>query len=952
MIRSFSLLVIYIFLLSSTLHGQSKKQTAAQSAKTIAISGVWQYELDPNNVGLAENWQNKKFTKKLTLPGSLTTNKIGDPPNINTKWTGGIWDSSYFKVDKYIPYRRADNFKTTFWLQADHYYVGAAWYQKEIIIPNSWKGKTLDVFLERCHWQSTLFFDGEKINSKNSLGTPHEYKIITKLTPGKHTITIRVDNSINDIDPGDSAHSISDHTQTNWNGITGIMSLICRFDYEFNDLKITSDIAKKSIKTTLVVSNKTAKTVEKDFVFEIKGISPATKNRIINSLVKEFKLNPGDNQIEVEIDLGKEAKLWDEFNPNLYNLTVDFLNTSGTIESLTQDFGLRKVSTIGTQIAINDEKIFIRGTLECSIFPIKGYPPTDTTEWCRIMKIVKSFGLNCIRFHSWCPPEAAFTSADKYGVFLQVECSAWAEIGEGKPIDQYIYEESERIVNSFGNHPSFVMMTYGNEPHGKNHRDYLSKFLKHWKAKDTRRIYTGGAGWPDVPEADYHNLPKPRIQLWAAGLKSIINSKPPSTSFDWTSVNTKYNVPTVSHEIGQWCVYPDFNEMKEYTGILKPKNFEIFKDFINQNNLFHLADSFKLASGKLQLLCYKADIEAAMRTPKFGGFQLLDLHDFPGQGTATVGVLSPFWKEKGYATAKDFSKFCNDVVPIAKMDKLIYTNSQFFNPSIFVVNFSNENINREVTWQLKGKDGKLVQSGSVGSGSIGKRTQDSVGQLKINLSKIDKPEMLTFSMAVGRYSNDWQIFVYPESKETLREEIHLASTLDDKAMSILKAGGKVLLSIKKGTLVDSLGGDIAIGFSSIFWNTSFTNRQAPHTLGVLVDPKHKAFDKFPTQYHSNYQWWDAMTYSSPIILNKLTTRINPIVRVIDDWYTARSLGLVFECKVGGGKLLISGIDFHQDIENRIEAKQLVHSLKSYMNTTDFDPAVSLNKNEVSSLIKR
>jgi hypothetical protein len=942
MIRFFSFCVVSFYLILNT--------SFAQITKTIDLSGVWQYELDRDNIGLNENWQNKKFTKKLNFPGSLTTNKIGDPPNLNTKWTGGIWDSSFFRLDKYIPYRKDDNFKTTIWLQAAHYYVGPAWYQKEVIIPQSWKGKTMDLFLERCHWQSTLFIDGEMIDSKNSLSTPHFYKIANKLTPGKHIITIRVDNAINEVDPGNSAHSLSDHTQTNWNGIVGKMNLTLRDDLELSDVKITSDINKKSINTLFVVNNKTEQTIKKKISFTINGKSSDTRNQVVKPIVKEYEIFPGENYLDMDLELGDKAKLWDEFNPNLYALTISILNNSGN-ESISQDFGLRKVSTSGTQIAINDEKIFIRGTLECAIFPKTGFPPNDTAEWGRIARKIKSYGLNSLRFHSWCPPKAAFIAADKHGVYLQVECSSWAEIGYDKPIDKYIYEESERIVKNFGNHPSFVLMSYGNEPHGKNHKEFLAKFVKHCKAKDTRRIYTAGAGWPDIIEADYHNLPKPRIQLWAAGLKSIINSKRPSTSFDWTNNINKYNVPTVSHEIGQWCAYPDFKEMNQYTGVMKPKNFEIFKDFLAQNDLTYLADSFKLASGKLQLLCYKADIEAAMRTQKFGGFQLLDLHDFPGQGTATVGVLNPFWKEKGYATSADFSKFCNDVVPIAKMDKLIYTNDQVFTPSIFVVNFSNGNLNREVSWNLKGKDGKLYQKGLLGAGSIEKRVQDSIGQLSINLSNIDKPEMLTFTLQVGKYSNDWQIFVYPQVKPSLKDEIYVASTLDDQAKSILNAGGNVILSLKKGSLVDSMGGDIAIGFSSIFWNTSFTNKQAPHTLGVLVNPKHKAFDQFPTQYHSNYQWWDAMSYSSPIILNKLNKNIKPIVRVIDDWYTARSLGLVFECKVGKGKLLISGIDFHQDMDNRAEAVQLLHSLKSYMNTTSFNPSNPMTAEAIGSLIK-
>ena len=131
-----------------------------------------------------------------------------------------------------------------------------------------------------------------------------------------------------------------------------------------------------------------------------------------------------------------------------------------------------------------------------------------------------------------------------------------------------------------------------------------------------------------------------------AGLSSRINAKPPETVSDYTESISKFDVPVISHEIGQWCVYPNFNEMKKYTGVLKPRNFEIFRETLEENQMLDQANDFLVASGKLQTLCYKEDIESALRTPGFGGFQLLDLHDFPGQGTALIGVLDPFWEEK------------------------------------------------------------------------------------------------------------------------------------------------------------------------------------------------------------------------------------------------------------------------------------------------------------------
>jgi hypothetical protein len=466
---------------------------------------------------------------------------------------------------------------------------------------------------------------------------------------------------VKEIDPGENSHSISDHTQSNWNGIVGEISLISRELVSIDDVRIFSDVPNKQITIRVEILSKLEEALTAELNLEAISTNGLHKGP---ESVHEMRIEPGANTAEFTYEMGSGALLWDEFSPNIYQLTLD-LRAENFQTKKQLNFGLREFKIDGTRFAINGRPIFLRGTLECAIFPKTGYPATDVAEWKRIYTVIKSHGLNHMRFHSWCPPEAAFTAADEEGIYLQVECSSWANqsssIGDGKPIDTFIQDESERIVKEYGNHPSFVMMTYGNEPAGDNMIPFLKEFVTSWKNKDNRRIYTAGAGWPEVDFNDYHNTYKPRIQGWGEQLKSVINAEPPKTNYDWWSRNKMPDdgKPVVSHEIGQWCVYPNFKEMPKYTGPLKPRNFEIFKESLEAHQMSNLADSFLLASGKLQTLCYKADIEAALRTKDFAGFQLLDLHDFPGQGTALIGVLDPFWEEKGYVTPQEYSRFCN-----------------------------------------------------------------------------------------------------------------------------------------------------------------------------------------------------------------------------------------------------------------------------------------------------
>ncbi|HEX7583398.1 MAG TPA: glycoside hydrolase family 2 TIM barrel-domain containing protein, partial [Prolixibacteraceae bacterium] len=563
----------------------------------IDLSGTWKFAMDPADKGIAESWFNQTLPDSLKLPGSLTSNGKGDDITLKTPWTGQIVDSSFFKSPEYAKYREPGNIKIPFWLQPLKYYKGAAWYQKVITIPEDWNGKFTGLFLERCHWESRLWVDGKEVGMQNSLGTPHQYNLTKFLTPGKHHLTLCIDNRVKDIDPGVNSHSISDHTQSNWNGVVGQMFLEARPLVNIQNIQVFPDLQNKKIAVKVKVQNLTgtAVSVKLELKIQEKG----------NGKEENFKLKEGENILNLSLEMGADVKLWNEFHPNLYTLEASLKNqTSGETDLRTTTFGMRDFKAIGNQLTINGQPTFLRGTLECAIFPKTGYPATDIAEWLRIFNICRAHGLNHMRFHSWCPPQAAFDAADQTGFYLQVECSSWANqsttIGDGKPFDKYLYEESQRMVEQYGNHPSFCMMLYGNEPGGKNQVPFLTEFVKFWKNKDSRRIYTSGAGWPIIPENDYLSSAEPRIQGWGQELKSIINGQAPRSDYDWSGFNSKYPQPVVSHEIGQWCVYPNFKEIVKYDGVMRARNFELFQETLKDHGMEQLADSFLLASGKLQ----------------------------------------------------------------------------------------------------------------------------------------------------------------------------------------------------------------------------------------------------------------------------------------------------------------------------------------------------------------
>ena len=746
--------------------------SCSQQVTKIDLSGSWQFTTD------SARWDNT-----IRLPGSMTSNGLGEDITVSTPWTGGIVDSAYFRSDAYARYRESGHIKVPFWLQPVKYYKGVAWYKKEITVPAGWEQQDIHLFLERCHWETRLWVDDIEVGMQNALGAPHQYDLSDVLRPGKHTLTLRIDNRIKDIDPGENSHSISDHTQGNWNGVVGDMYLQVRPKVNIARTIIYPDISDKSVRVKTILRNRKKSQATALLALEADG----------KRMQKKVTLQPGTNEVDAVLSLGDEIRLWDEFHPNLYQLKVSLTDEEqNTTDSREESFGMRDFKVVDGCITVNNRPVFLRGALDCAAFPKTGYPPTDQEAWKRIFTAFQAHGLNHVRFHSWCPPEAAFCAADEMGLYLEIECSSWANqsttIGDGRPLDRFIWDESERIVATFGNHPSVCMMMYGNEPAGEGSSAYLSEFVSTWKEQDNRRLYCSSAGWPALPVSDFLSDPAPRIQGWGQGLRSIINAQSPRTDYDWSEYISRFSQPVVSHEIGQWCVYPNLEEISKYDGVMRPANLEIFRETLQKNGMIHLADSFLLASGKLQALCYKADIEAALRTRNFGGFQLLGLNDFPGQGTALVGVLDAFWEEKGYISPEEYRRFCAPTVPLARLPKLIYKNNETLKARVEVAHYGETPL-KEITaeWTLADTSGSVLRSGQweVDSLPIGNNFQ--LGEISTSLAEIETPRRLVLEVAVDGKKNSWNIWVYPSTSPKVEgeENIRMVDRLDAVTLKAL-----------------------------------------------------------------------------------------------------------------------------------------------------------------------
>jgi hypothetical protein len=918
--------------------------TIAQNS--ISLSGEWQFQIDRMDIGISEKWFDKNLPTQILLPGSMLERHQGDNVSVNTKWIGSLYDSSFFYNPYMAKYRKEDNFKLPFFLTPEKHYVGAAWYRKIVNLPESRIGQKIFLFLERPHIETELWINGEKVGKENSLTTAHQYDITSFIKKGENVVAIRIDNRIEHVGVGADSHSVTDQTQGDWNGIVGKIELRSTPIIFIEDLQVFPNIHNNTAKVVI-------KTNERERNRQIRLTAELFNSSHQQSITKKFILT-GDSSV-VTLSLGKDAEQWDEFHPALYRLTATLDN--GTVKQTI--FGMREITIDGKMIACNGRKIMLRGTVENCDFPLTGYPPMDENSWEKIFRKCRSYGINHIRFHSYCPPEAAFLAADIVGMYLQPEGPSWpnhgVKLGNGTIIDTYLMIETQRMVRDYGNHPSFCMLSAGNEPSG-NWVKWVSNFVDYWKSTDDRRIYTGasvGNGWQWQPKSMYH------VKAGARGLDEW-NKHQPSASDDFrNNINsykgTPITVPYISHETGQWCAFPDIDEISQYTGVYQARNFEIFRDLLNNNKMGNMAHKFLMSSGKLQTTCYKYEIEKILRTPDYAGFQLLGLNDYSGQGTALVGVLNVFFKEKGYCTDTDFTEFCSPVVNLARIPKFTYQNTETLTVPIEIANYSASQLEGTATcYSIIDDKGHIYASGTLSKKNIPIGNNISLGTVNVPLSSILKATKLTLKVETKskttQSKNHWDFWVYPASNGEINySDIYITDTLDNQAIKKLRDGGKVLITAAGKT---RYGNDIVQYYTPVFWNTSWFKMRPPHTTGAYIDNKHPVFDNFPTDNWSSLQWWELLNKATVMNFNEFPKDFQPTVQSIDTWFVSRKAGMLFEAKVLNGKLLMTTIDITSNLETRIVARQLRKSIVEYMKSDKFRPGNTINLNIVKDLFEK
>ena len=947
--------------------------------QVMDLAGAWDFALGDST----------RYKDYVLLPGSMLTNGKGNDVDINTRWTGSLYDSSFFFNPYMEPYRQKGRMKFPFFLTPEKHYVGKAWYKRNIYVPKDWGNQRITLFLERPHIETTVYINGKEAGHEMSLSTPHRYDVTKYINTGEsNEIAICVYNGIENVCVGQDSHSVTDQTQGNWNGITGRIELQAQWKkLNIRHVRILPDIALRMVCVEVFLENHVdgLRFFPMNDYYVAASIAPI-KGRQVGHTIRNLSADAEGKRLKFLFMLDDQVQLWDEFHPNLYRLTIE----AGEDVYETQ-FGLREIAIRDRQFYINGRPLFLRGTVDNCCFPETGYPPTDEDEWMRIFKKCKQYGINHVRFHSYCPPDAAFCAADRVGIYLQPEGPSWPNHGvklrRGQKIDQYLLEESKRIIDEYGHHPSFVMMAAGNEPAG-DWVAYCNDWVKQMHDYDTTKVYCGasvGGGWSWDDGSEYHvkggargldwdrhapssdddyyaQIERPRnfkpstavaARHSATLSQSVATERNSSLLPPPSSLNTS---PIIAHEQGQWCAFPDFREISQYTGVYKARNFEIFRDLLRDNGMEPMAEKFLMASGHLQTLCYKYEIERNMRTKDYAGFQLLGLNDYSGQGTALVGVLNVNWQEKGYCTARDWREFCSPMVLLARFPKFVYTNDEILHVPVEAMNALYGDLMKcPFIYEVWQNDSLLFASSDtliVDTLLIGKNNH--VGTIDLPLAGVSEPAKMTLYAHLGNLvHNHWDFWVYPvemgnETLEMRNEEsgmrsdnsLYIADSLDAHALKVLKKGGKVLLTAAGKV---TLGSDVKQTYLPVFWNTSWFKMRPPHTTGAYIDKNHPLFRHgFPTDDWSNLNWWELLNKAQVMNLMELPRDYQSPIQPIDTWHVSRKLGMLIEARVLKGRLLMTTMDITSDLDHRIVARQMRQAILSYMQSDDFQPATTLS----------
>jgi hypothetical protein len=913
----------------------------------LDLSGPWRVKLDPKDEGRAGAWHAKALvgSQRIMLPGTTDFAGLGATLDTNTMSYGV--DFPYSRFPGTAEPMRADE---RGFLVRDHFYLGRAWYEREVTIPESWQGRHCRLLLERTLWKTEAWVDGRPAGTRDSLVAPHEYDL-GPLSPGRHRITLAVDNRMIH-NTGTIGHAYTPETQTRWNGMVGRMELVGDDPVALRRIEVFPAADRRSARVSAEMINRAEQAERGALQAELR---PQSGSKLLGSARTNLQVQPGIHRLDLVINLPQPAAAWDEFSPVLHHVRLKWTGAISRDEAEVC-FGFRAIERDGRQIRVNGRRVFLRGTLDCCVYPNTGHPPMDVKEWLRVMRTIKDYGFNHVRFHTWCPPEAAFKAADRLGLYLEPETSFWVDdwttstfskpsaLGKDAGVLEFVRREMRRMSEAYGNHPSFAMQVIGNE-FGMSQTDWdkVDELVAEARRNDPRRLYAGSTA-RKLGASD---------EFWvthSAHGKGTRGVGPARTDWDFSAAATNSSVPVIAHETGQRPVFPEYARfLPKFTGPLRPYNYARKADRLREAGLYDLNAAFTRASARFQLVQYKAEHEAMLRTPDYAGYQLLMLNDFTGQSEALVGILDPFWESKGVVSRAEVLAWNAPTVPLARFERFTWTSAEVFRAAVEVAHYGAADLKApQVDWTIETTQGKAVAKGRFYPPRLPTGSLTPVGKIEAPLSSLgDRATALRFRVRLDHAENQWGLWVYPPPGGPGEDFGSLVRTnWDAETAAALRRGERVLLLIHgaQGPCLKQTG------FESVYWSAGWWGDKFS-SLGISCDPRHPALARFPNEGHSDWQWQELCRGATTLLMENAPAGLRPIIQPVTDFHHNQRLSHLFEARVGAGRLMVCGFPLKENLETRHAARQFRASLAHYMNSAAFQPKQVLSEDQAAAWLR-
>ena len=869
------------------------------------------------------------------LPGTLDTNGIG-----HADLTAAPWHP-----DENVNDALASQDVIATRLTRRHTYEGAAVFTRALsFVPPV--GKRVFLFCERTR-RLSLRVNGQEVPPflPASLSTPVLFEL-TGLLTGRDELALTCDNRYPGWPHDDIVFSsaATDETQTNWNGVIGELSLRVEEPVFIHALRVYP--RGDALDVWLEIS------ADRAFQTDVTVISDALAAPV--SITAQG--GPGFSSVALRgLPLRADVRRWDEGEGNLYALTASLGDAAKTVS-----FGVRTFCAQNGRFVLNGRPLFLRGETNCAVFPETGHPPTDVASWRHILAVYQSYGVNCVRFHSHCPPEAAFIAADETGMLMQPELSHWNPRNAfSSPESRAYYRaELEGVLCMLANHPSFVMLTLGNELHmNEDGQAFADSLLALARSIDPTRLYAAGsnnhygAKGPN-PADDFYAACCCRahaLRATSSPMTGWLNERCPDLRTDYApamrAIRAVSDQPVLSFEVGQYEVLPDFDELAAFRGVTRPDNLRLIRSRVEAASLLPRWRTYVEATGELALRCYRAEVEAALRTEGLSGLFLLGLQDFPGQGTALVGMMDSHLSPKPYAFAQPerFARFFTAVLPLVLLPRLTYTAGETLAADVRVANYGRQTLGGVPVWTLEGGGVSLRGTLPCAHAACGAATD--LGSISVPLDGIKKAARLTLTVSLCGHENSYDLWVYPDEPAVCPESVYECRTLDAQALAVLSRGGRVFLA--PDSTQEALPHSICGQFSTDFWSVGTFPAQAGG-MGLLIDAAHPVFASFPTDAHTDFQWWP-MASRRAVILPEALRGLRPIVTLMDSYAYLRPMAQLLECRCGGGRLLFSSLGLHH-LTQYPEARALLFSIYRYMGSEAFAPAQEAPVEEIRTIL--